>query len=423
MKLSQKTISLLLVLLVAFIDYMGIGLVYPTFSSMIFHTDFELLPLDTSTSIRGLYLGFLLAAMPTLQFFSAPFLGLLSDQKGRKKILLLSLTIGVLGYGLCFVSVLLKNVFALILSRVVVGVSAGSVAIVAAAIADLSNTESKGKNFGFYGMACGVGFMAGPPIGGILSECNFFGMVGYATPFLFAGVLTLLNLVLVAFWFHETLFLLVKKKLNLSTGIQNIKKAFQLKDLSVVILCVFIFSFGWSFFYEFAPVTWIASYNISPTALGLLYTFAAGFYALSSGLLIRYFIKKFKDQVLLFYCLLFSGLYILLLLLQLSYFWLWFYLPLLQFFVSILFPLSTTIVSNATDEKSQGEMLGILQSVQSAAYSLSPLTSGSLLGLTVNMPIIVSGFSMLFGAVIIGFFLRKMVFTSKIFKPKHKLLP
>jgi hypothetical protein len=35
----------------------------------------------------------------------------------------------------------------------------------------------------------------------------------------------------------------------------------------------------------------------------------------------------------------------------------------------------------------------------------------------------VSGFSMLFGAVIIGFFLRKMVFTSKIFKPKHKLLP
>lgn len=411
MNSPKKNISLLLVLLVAFIDYMGIGLVYPMFSSMVFHAEFALLPEGTSNSVRGFYLGILLAAMPILQFFSAPILGALSDQRGRKSVLTMSLLLGVLGYALSFFSVVNQNIYLLIFSRVLVGISAGSAAVVAAAIADLSTSTTKARNYGFYGMACGVGFTVGPFLGGMLSEVSILGLRGFSLPFLLSGIITFVNLLLVFFFFYETHFKWIKQKLNFSMALTNVKKAFHMPEIRGLILCVFVFSFGWSFFYEFAPVTWITDYHISASTLGMLYAFAAFFYAISSGFLIKPVVNRFSEYKVLFYGLLATGVYILILLAKPSLFWLWIYLPFLNFLVSLLFPTSTAMVSNLAGESRQGEVLGILQSMQSAAFALSPLTSGALVGLSINMPIIVGGLCMFIAAGVLVKFLKEKIFV------------
>src|SRR5437868_6392469 len=105
----KRAIALWLVLFVVFLDWMGIGLVYPIFSSMIFHPDSSILDPSVSDSMRGWYLGVLLAVMSMAQFFSSPILGCLSDQKGRRPIFLISLVLGVMGYGFCIVGVLMKS--------------------------------------------------------------------------------------------------------------------------------------------------------------------------------------------------------------------------------------------------------------------------------------------------------------------------
>lgn len=337
MSISSKKLPLFLVLLVAFIDWVGLGLVYPMFSAMLFQGECTSLLPNASAAFRGFILGILLAGMPIGQFFSAPILGALSDHKGRKKLIIYSLLIGVIGYLVALIGVVYSMIWVIMLSRLIVGFSAGNAAVVSAAIADLSTAKDKVKNFGLFSMACGVGFTIGPFLGGQLSEIIFLGCNGFAVPFLFAALATLINMLLVRFFFKETLAQKREGKVNFTVGFSQLKKALHTKGLRPLFLAVFVFIFGWSFYYEFMPVTWIANYGIGTALIGMLYAWGSGFYALSSGLLIRPFVSRFKPQKVFFFALVGGGVSILLVLLNLGVNWLWFFLPLQNFLLAFLF--------------------------------------------------------------------------------------
>jgi MFS family permease len=58
----------------------------------------------------------------------------------------------------------------------------------------------------------------------------------------------------------------------------------------------------------------------------------------------------------------------------------WLTLPVLMFFLATAFPTLASIVSNRTDKKMQGEVLGVYYSIQGCAMGLSPMFVGSLVG-------------------------------------------
>lgn len=405
MKSSSKKIDLLLVLLVAFIDWMGIGLVYPMFSSMLFSKETPLLPLATSDTVRGLILGLLLAAMPIAQFFSAPLMGALSDQKGRKPILNITLTAGIAGYILATFGVAIQSIALLVIARLIVGISAGNGAVVTAAIADLSAPANKAKNFGLLSMACGIGFTLGPFIGGRLTLGPISFLPPFALPFIFAAGVTAVNLLLVYFYFRETHAKPKTAAIRWNQGWHNLKKALHMPQLRETFICFFFFGFGWSFFYEFIPVTWIALYGFGAAMIGLFYAYGAAVYALSSGLLIRPVVARFSSERILFSALVLMCLYMPLQLLKFPPVGLWLYMAPLNFLAALIYPTATTLVSNNAGDDMQGEALGIFQSVHSAAFALSPLVSGSLLGISSQMPSIVGSLCMLLAAIPIGRYL------------------
>lgn len=404
---KKRTLSIFLVSLVGFIDVMGIGLVYPMFASMLFQHDCLLLPDDASETVRGTCLGILLAIMPITQFFSAPILGMLSDQKGRRKVLVPALTLGVIGYLLAMVAVTYENLILLMLSRVAVGISAGTSAVVAAALADLSSLEDKAKNFGIFNMACGLGFTVGPFLGGVLSDTNFWWVDGYAVPFAFAALVSLFNLTMVFIYFEETFVSKVIGRISLSLGIQNIKKAFMLPNLRAVFFSAFLACVGWSFYWEFTPVTWISQYGFDTATIGNFYAYGAAVYAISCGILIRPIVNRYPNQIVLYYALIGCGLSIGLLLLHSNSVWLWLYIPLQQIGIALFWPTVAAFVSNSVGKDVQGETLGVLHSLESLAFSVSPLIAGPLLGIHTSMPIIIGGSSILLAALVLGRFLRK----------------
>lgn len=397
---SKKMLSLFIISFIGFIDLVGVGLVYPMFSSMLYQPESQFLSANISDTMRGTYLGILLAMMPLIQFFSAPILGMLSDRYGRKKIIIPSLLIGCIGYLIAIFACMTNSLAFLILSRVGVGISAGTVAVVNAAVADISDSQEKAKNFGVLNMAMGLGFTVGPLLGGVFSGLDFGFVQGYSVVFLGAAVMTLINLLMVVFFLEDHYVPTGSQECSLIQGIVNVRKAYVSKNLRFLFLALFFGCIGWSFYWEFAPVTWIIQYNFDAVTIGYCYAYGAAIYALSCGLLIRPILNRYSNQQVLYYALMGCSFAIGMLLLHTNTLWLWVYIPLQQYCIALFWPTAATLVSNSVGEEQQGEALGVFSSVESLAFAISPLLAGPLLGLSNMMPLIV-GSGMVFIAALL----------------------
>ncbi|MGD2169014.1 MAG: MFS transporter [Chlamydiota bacterium] len=398
----QKNISIFSILLLAFIDYFGIGLVYPLFSSMLFSSDLPFFDPEVSASVRGFYLGILLALQPLFQFFSAPILGTFSDQRGRKQLLIITLCIALAGYLIGFLAVYSYNLIGLLLSRIVVGISAGSTSIIQASLADISTKADKTKNFGLYNMALGTGFTIGPFLGGKLTDPNFIPFATFSTPFLITVLFVALNLLLVIFFYRETLKTKKKVELSIWVGLQSLQKIFKLKKIRILFLCTFVYIFGWSFFFEFMPVYLINVFNFTPQDIGNVFGVAGLSFALSSGIFIRPIVNRYKAQTILFFAPILMSIIIFSIALSKVVPVLYVLFCVTTFFAALILPSLTAAVSNFVEENVQGEVLGLLSSTIGLALAISPLFSGAIAGAYPIMPIVVGGGCMLLTSVVIS---------------------
>lgn len=381
-------------LITVFIDSLGFGLVFPIFSPLIVGNETGFFAPEVSLATRGLLFGMLVSTYCVGLFFGGPFLGALSDRKGRKKILVASLFVALVGYLLAYGGVLWKSAVLLFFARFLNGLAAGNYGVVQSIVADTSSEKERGKNFGLIGMAWGSGFIIGPFLGGKWAA------FGYEVPFIAAAAACVVNLSLLVWKLKETL--VVKQLSKLSLGLSQIKKAFQPGPVRGIFAVMFIFSLGWGFFTEFSPIFLMRRLDFSLDWIANYYAWVGIWIALCQGWLIRSLIKKFAPEFLLRWALLGMGLILPVMLLCGSVLGIFALLPFVAFAESFISPTSTTIISNLSPKDQQGEMLGIHNSVQSAAIGLSPLFSGSLVALYPHLPATVGSLCMLasFGALL-----------------------
>lgn len=116
----------------------------------------------------GAALGFVMAIYSFMQFLFAPLWGRLSDDVGRKPVLL----IGILGYAVSFVMQgFAQNLIAFTAARVFAGiVSSATLPTAMAYIADITPPDRRSQGVGILGAAMGVGMIIGPTLGGILTH-------------------------------------------------------------------------------------------------------------------------------------------------------------------------------------------------------------------------------------------------------------
>jgi DHA1 family tetracycline resistance protein-like MFS transporter len=161
-----------------FLDVMGWGLIIPVLPTLV--SSLKGVPINQASS----YGAILLFGYAFSQFLFAPVLGNLSDQFGRRPILLLSL----FGFSINYLLLAWAPSFLwLIIGRIVAGVAGSSVSTAGAYIADVSTESTRAKNYGMVGAAFGLGFIIGPAVGGLVAS------LGVRAPFYAAAVLCLLN--------------------------------------------------------------------------------------------------------------------------------------------------------------------------------------------------------------------------------------
>lgn len=178
MSRKPRAAALIFIFITVLLDVVGLGIIIPVLPSLIMELTGE------GLSAASRYGGWLMFSYAVMQFLAAPVIGGLSDQFGRRPVLLASL----LGFGLDYIlQGLAPTIGWLFIGRILAGVTGASFTTASAYIADVSAPEKRSQNFGLIGAAFGLGFIIGPVIGGIL------GQFGPRVPFFAAAGLTLLN--------------------------------------------------------------------------------------------------------------------------------------------------------------------------------------------------------------------------------------
>lgn len=143
----------LLIFLTVFIDLLGFGIMIPIYGFI-----------ARDYTSNWLLIGLLSSIYSLGQMVFAPFWGRLSDQYGRRPIILLSLAGSTASYALFAVS---QNIEMLLIARAIGGICGGNLSAAQAYISDITPPEKRTEGMGLIGMAFGLGFVFGPVLGGI----------------------------------------------------------------------------------------------------------------------------------------------------------------------------------------------------------------------------------------------------------------
>lgn len=376
-------------LLTIFIDLLGVGIVIPILAPLFLSPGSSILPMEYTYEQRTLLIGLISATYPIMQFFGAPLLGSLSDRYGRKPTLILSLFGTFFGYILFGIGIIQHSLPLMFIGRAIDGFTGGNISIAQSAIADMTKPEERARNFGFIGMAFGLGFILGPYIGGKLVDPMIVSWFSNSTPYFFTAGLTLINILSLFLLFPETLKEKIKSPIGVMTGFRNLRKAISMTTLRKLFLVSFLLTFGFNFFTQFFNPFLIQKFEVTPSQAGDIFAYMGLFVALFQGGLLPFLNKRFNSSQILNVSIFGISLAFLLLLLPNKLLGIYLILPILALFQGLTQPNVTALISNNAKENSQGDILGVNQSINSLAQAIPPIISGFIFSINISLPILV----------------------------------
>lgn len=410
---NDKSNPILPIFFTVFIDLLGLGIIIPILPAVILNPMAGILPIEYDFSLRTIIYGFLIASYPLMQFFGAPMLGALADRMGRRKILLASLLGTLGGYLLIAIGILTQNIWLLFLGRAIDGFTGGNISIAQSAIADISDASNRAKNFGLIGMAFGLGFVIGPYLGGKLSDPSILSWFDFATPFWFAAVLTAINILMVLKRFPETLKNKKTGRIDPLAGIKNIRKAFEIKEMRTIFAVIFLLTVGFNFFTQFFQVFLVGKFQFNQSQIGDLFAYMGIWIAVAQGAFLRPLSKRFSPMKILSVSSILLAATFPFLLLPDQAGWIYVIIPFIAIFQGLTQPNSTAIVSSMSDRSSQGEILGINQSIVSLAQALPPILAAFLTTININLPTLFAAGSTLAAWIVFVFVFKRSTVISE----------
>jgi DHA1 family tetracycline resistance protein-like MFS transporter len=308
----------------------------------------------------------MLFAYAAAQFIFSPVVGGLSDKYGRRPILLISL----FGLGLDYIFLsFAPSIGWLFVGRVIAGITGASFTTAMAYIADISTPEKKAQNFGMIGVAFGIGFIVGPLLGAFASK------FGIRAPFMLAAALALINWLYGYFILPESLDKAKRrvfswKRSNPIGSLVNISKypAIIGLVLALLLLCIASHSVqsNWGFYV-------IEKFSWDPSMIGYSLSIVGIAVALVQGGLIRIVIPKIgnKNAIILglvlyiigFTCFAFAPNGLMMMIFILPY-----------CLAGIGNPAMQSIISNQVPDNAQGEIQGVVTSMQSLGAIFGPIS-------------------------------------------------
>lgn len=385
---AKRGPALIFIFVTLLIDVIGLGIIIPVVPKLI-----EQL-IDGNLSEAASYGGWLTSAYAIMQFIFSPILGGLSDQFGRRPVLLFSL----FGFGLDYVLTgFAPSIEWLFVGRILAGVTGASFTTANAYIADISTPEKRAQNFGLVGAAFGIGFILGPAMGGYL------GQFGPRVPFFVAAGLTMVNVLYGFFILPESLAPDNRRRFdwrraNPVGSLMNLGRYPVILGLVASLVLIYIASFAvqgtWTF-YTMEKFGW------NETTVGWSLATIGLAFAVVQGGLSRIIIPKLGQQRSVYVGLLFSALGFALFAFA-TQSWMMFAFMGVYALGGIAGPSVQGIISGQVPANEQGEVQGALTSLTSTTSIFGPLIMTNLFSYftATSAPVYFPGAPYLLGAVL-----------------------
>ena len=342
-----------------------------------------------------LVVGALLMTFSLFQFITSPILGKLSDSYGRKPLLIFSqistfLSFIILGFS--------NTLWMIFLSRIVDGSLGSNHSIAQAYLSDISTKKDRSKVFGISGAAFGFGFLIGPAIGGYLATVS---PMGYKLPSFIAAGICLITILLTVTLLKET----IKKKTTVKINL-NI---FHFNELRKYIVMPIVRIDLWQYF------AYLVSHIIFTSQFALFANMQMGFGAKEIGYLMAYvgaisivirgFLLSKLIDIISEKKLIYLGTIAMIIGLIGAMFvkdWIGmiFIISFFAFGSGVNRPILVGEISRKVNEKEQGAVLGVANSLGSLAQIIGPLFGGLVLThfFTGSLPLI-SAIAMFLGLI------------------------
>lgn len=353
------------------IDMVSVGLIIPVLPALV--GSFTSNPTE-----QAYWYGVVAFAFGFANFIGSPVLGALSDHYGRRPVLLL----GFCGLALNFFATAMATaLWMLIAVRLVGGAMQANAAVANAYVADITPPDQRARRFGMLGAMFGMGFILGPVMGGLLGAINLH------LPFFVAGSLAIANWLYGYFVLPESLPKERRKAIDWRTAnpVSALKKLTRLKgggSLVVVIglgsLAQFTLHTTWVLYTSFR-FGWGPSQNgWSLFAVGVMS-------ALVQGFLLKHFLGWMGSRKLAVVGLT-SG--------AVAYFlwglategWMMYAVIACNVFAFGATAAIQSLISNAADARSQGQVLGAVSSLNSLMAVIAPMLGAPLLATVSHLP-------------------------------------
>lgn len=355
---------MLTLFLIVLVDLIGFGLYIPLLPFYAEH--FNATPF---------VVGLTMATFSLAQFISAPFWGMLSDKHGRRPILMIGMAGSVISYLWLGFADSLWIIFA---ARALNGLMAGNIAAAFAYMADVTTRENRAKGMGLIGAAFGLGFIAGPAIGGILAGSDPVN-ADFQTPALAAAGLSSIAFIMTIVFLKESLSAEAKERL---AATPRTKRFAQLREslshptmgrlLILIFLSTFVFAGLESTFAMWSR----RSFGWGPEQNGYLFALVGITSALIQGGLVGRLAKKFGERALVLQGAIALAIGVFLIPFAENLPVLLIAMMIAGYGFSIITPSLNALVSLQASEDDQGGVLGVTRSASTLARVAGPAWAG-----------------------------------------------
>lgn len=275
-----KNKALIPIAIVVFVDLLGFSIILP------------LLPYYAKTfAASDEMIGMLVASYSICQFIASPILGGMSDKFGRRPLLIYSQLGSMAGFILLGVANSLPILF---LSRIIDGISGGNLTIAQAYIADVTPPKERAGAMAIIGIGFGLGFVVGPPIGGVLAT-HF----GYSAPAFVAAFFALCSTSLTTFYLKEHHHV---RDDNAKTGLNYYLRVIEYlrdHDMRKLLLTFLFFALPFALYVSMFSLFALTELQFTAEEAGLFLGFVGMLGVLWQGAVIRPLVKKIGEV----YCL------------------------------------------------------------------------------------------------------------------------